>query len=167
MSAGLEHVRQEMARWLRERGVEARTAWEPGRPRELEGPEVLVSLQRCRLEPAGLSDYLGERTDPQSGGPEPVFGRRAELTLGLDLYVPLRMGGEGMQAALDALAGAVLEGGPRGMELREFSCGEMGYDESGRLLRRRAQAVCGCWVCSHGGPEGVFLEFELRGGWQA
>lgn len=167
MSAGLEQVREEMARYLRERGVSARAAWPPGGQRELNGPEVLVSLRGCRMGPGGFQDYLGERYDPKSGLWKEFFGRKAELTLGLDLYAPLRMGGEGIQAALDALAGALLEGGPEGLNVQEFSCGETGYDESGRLLRRSAQAVCGCWVYSCGEAGGVFLDFELRGGLQA
>ncbi len=167
MSVGLEQVREEMARYLREKGVRARTAWPPERPRELERPEVLVSLRGCRMGPGGFQDYLGERYNPETGRWEERFGRRAELTLGLDLYVPLRLGGEGMQSALDALAGALLEGGPEGLNVQEFSCGETGWDESGRLLRRGVQAVCGCWVCAWGETDGVFLDFELRGGLQA
>ena len=65
------------------------------------------------------------------------------------------------------LAGALLEGGPEGLNVQEFSCGETGWDESGRLLRRGVQAVCGCWVCAWGETDGVFLDFELRGGLQA
>ena len=155
MSVGLEQVREEMARYLREKGVRARTAWPPERPRELDRPEVLVSLRGCRMGPGGFQDYLGERYNPETGRWEERFGRRAELTLGLDLYVPLRLGG------------ALLEGGPEGLNVQEFSCGETGWDESGRLLRRGVQAVCGCWVCAWGETDGVFLDFELRGGLQA
>ena len=53
-----------MARYLQEKGVRARTAWPPGRPRELDRPEVLVSLRGCRMGPGGFQDYLGERYNP-------------------------------------------------------------------------------------------------------
>ena len=76
MSVGLEQVREEMARYLREKGVRARTAWPPERPRELDRPEVLVSLRGCRMGPGGFQDYLGERYNPETGRWEERFGRR-------------------------------------------------------------------------------------------
>ena len=167
MNTGLEQIRQTMADYLCQQGVPAVTAW-PAAPRqEWTEPVVVVSVRGCRAGSASFQDYLGERYNPETGRWEERFGRRAELTLGLDLYVPLRLGGEGMQSALDALAGALLEGGPEGLNVQEFSCGETGWDESGRLLRRGVQAVCGCWVCAWGETDGVFLDFELRGGLQA
>ena len=166
MSAGLERVREEMVEFLQKRGVDARPAWPGERRRELEGPEVVVSLRGCRMEAAGFQNYLGEGFDPGSGRWVEHYGRRAELTLGLDLYAPVKTGGEGVQAAFDTLAGAVLEGGPEGFDIRELSCGETEYDENGRLLRRKVQAVCGCLVLARGEENGVFLDFELRGGLQ-
>ena len=167
MNTGLEQIRQTMADYLCQQGVPAVTAW-PAAPRqEWTEPVVVVSVRGCRAGSASFQDYLGERYNPETGRWEERFGRRAELTLGLDLYVPLRLGGGGMQSALDALAGALLEGGPEGLNVQEFSCGETGWDESGRLLRRGVQAVCGCWVCAWGETDGVFLDFELRGGLQA
>lgn len=164
MSAGLEHIRLHMADYLRNRGLDAVTAWPAQGRRELEGPEVVVSLRGCQAGPAGFQDYLGERFDPETGLWEERYGRRAALTFGLDLYAPAETGGEGMQAAFDALAGALLEGGPEGLPIREFSCGETEYDEGGRLLRRRVQAVCDSCLCAVTRPGGVFLDFELRGG---
>ena len=164
MSAGLEHIRQRMADYLRSRGVNASAAWPAEGRRELEKPEVVVSLRGCQAGPAGFCDYLGERFDPETGLWEERCGRKAALTFGLDLYAPVQAGGEGMEAAFDALAGALLQGGPEGLPVREFSCGETGYDGSGRLLRRQAQAVCDTYLCAVTRPGGGFLDFELRGG---
>ena len=163
MSTGLERIRQMMADHLRKRGVPAVTAW-PGEARqEREEPVVVVSLRRCRMGPAGFQNYLGERYDEGSGRWEERYGRRAELVFGLDIYAPERGGGEGIQRTFDALAGALLLGGPEGMDLREFSCGATVWDAQRRRLRRPVEAVCAAWLCAAADAGGGFVDFELRG----
>ena len=58
MSVGLEQVREEMARYLREKGVRARTAWPPERPRELDRPEV-CNFHSAEVSRIYLRDVLG------------------------------------------------------------------------------------------------------------
>ena len=67
------------------------------------------------------------------------------------------------QAALDQLAGACAGAGPEGLDIREFSCGETGYDRDSRLLKRPAQAVCSACLYAVAEPGGAFLDFEIRG----
>ena len=62
------------------------------------------------------------------------------------------------------LAQALLSGGPDGLAVQEFSCGETVYDQGGRLLKRPAQAVCGAYLYRNVRSGEVFLDFELRGG---
>ena len=152
MSAGLERIRQAMADYLNGKGVRAITAW-PDAPRaEGEEPVVVVSLRGCRAGPAGFQNYLGERFDEASGRWEERYGKRAELTFGLDIYAPEQGGGEG-----------VLLGGPEGMDLREFSCGATVWDAQRRRLRRPVEAVCAAWLCAAADAGGGFVDFELRG----
>ena len=68
-----------------------------------------------------------------------------------------------MQAALDQLAGACAGAGPEGLDIRELSCGETGYDRDSRLLKRPAQAVCTACLYAVTEPGGAFLDFEVRG----
>lgn len=160
VSAGLENIRQVMADFLREKGICAVTTW-PMEPRaERDGPVVAVSLRKCKAQPASFQDYLGERYDPAADRWEERFGKRAELTFGLDIYGPEKGDGEKIQAAFDKLAGALLLGGPEGMDLREFSCGETVRDGESRRLKRHVEAVCNAWLCAAGGG---FIDFELRG----
>ena len=64
------------------------TAW-TGRERErLTRPTAVVSVRKCQVGPAGFQDYLGEQFDKDSGQWRELYGRKAELTLGLDLYAP-------------------------------------------------------------------------------
>ena len=75
----------------------------------------------------------------------------------------------GMEITVNALdfedyTAALAQGGPEGLAVEEFSCGETVYDQQARLLKRPAQAVCAGDLCAAAGPDGVFTEFEVRGG---
>lgn len=163
MSAGLEKIRRTMAEFLNERGVPAVTAW-PMEPRQArEEPVAVVSVRGCRVAPAGFQNYLGERFDESSGRWEERYGKQARITFGLDLYAPEKGDGEAIQAAFDALAGALLLGGPEGLELQELSCGQTVRDAGSRRLMRPVEAVCTAWLCAVTDAGGAFVDFELRG----
>lgn len=114
-------------------------------------PVAAVSLRGCRWGPAGFQDYLGERYDPEAGRWEELYGRRVKLTFGLDLYGERAQGDQALQAAFDALAGALHREGPPGMRLLELSCGETEYDQGGQLLRRPVEAVYEACLYAAGG----------------
>lgn len=162
--AGMERVRERMAEYLRQRGVEAETAWSDQPRTEKQSPVTVVSLRSCEAGAAGFQDYLGERYNEETGLWEELYGKRAELTLGLDLYAGRGTDGAELQRAFDALTDALAQGGPAGMEVRSFSCGETEYDQRAGRMKRSAQAVCEVWLYAAVWPEGEFLEFEVRGG---
>ena len=125
---------------------------------------VLVSLRGCRAGPACFQNYLGDRFGQESGCWEERYGKKAELTFGLDIYAPEKEGGDMVQSAFDALAAALLLEGPEGLDLLELSCGETARDGGSRRLRRPAQAVFSAFLWAGGDMEGgVFTDFELRG----
>ncbi len=163
MSVGSADVRERMAAYLAGHGVEVLTAWTEEKRPALEKAAVVVSLRGCQAGPAGFQNYLGERYNEETGLWEEIYGRNARLTFGLDLYVPAEQGGQALQSAFDALAGALAQGGPEGLNVEEFSCGETGYDKSGRLLKRSAQAVCRAVLRVTEQDGGSFTDFELRG----
>lgn len=163
MSAGLESVRRVMADYLCERGVPAVTAWPASRRQEREEPLVAVSIRGCKVGAASFQNYLGERYDERTGRWEERYGRKAELTFGLDIYAPEKGDGDCIQAAFDALAGVLISGAPEGLELREFSCGQTVRDEESRRLKRPVEAVCIAWLCAVSGADSAFSDFELRG----
>ena len=163
MSAGLEHIRRNMADYLKEQGICALTAW-PANPRqEQEEPVVLVSLRGCRAGPACFQNYLGDRFGQESGCWEERYGKKAELTFGLDIYAPEKGDGEAVQRAFDALAGALILGGPEGLDVQSFSCGETCRDGESRRLKRPVEAVCSAIFCVVSSVDGSFVDFELRG----
>ena len=163
MSVGLEGIRQVMADWLNDRGVPAVTAWPVSPRQEREEPVVVVSLRGCKAGAAGFQDYLGERYNEAEDRWEERYGKRAELTFGLDIYAPEKGGGQMVQKAFDALAGALILGGPEGIVLGEFSCGETVRDSESRRLKRPVEAFCTVWLCAVCGAGGGFVDFELRG----
>ena len=163
MSAGLERIRRHMADYLNSRGVRAVTAWPAVPKTEQAEPVVVVSLRGCKAGPAGFQNYLGDRFDGETGRWEERYGRRAELTFGLDIYAPERGDGESLQAAFDALAGVLLLNGPEGMELKELSCGETARDGESRRLKRPVEAVFVLCLSAVVDAGGIFTDFELRG----
>lgn len=161
MTVGLEKVRQDMADYLEGQGVAAVAAF-PALPRqELERPVAVVSLRGCKMGPAGFQNYLGDRYDPETGRWEERYGRKAQLTFGLDLYAPERAEGEALQRAFDALAGALLLGGPEGLDLQELSCAQTVRE--GRWLKRPVEAVFAACLSAAADAGGGFADIELRG----
>lgn len=164
MSTGLDTIRERMAEYLSGQGVAALTAWPAGERQELKTPVAVVSLRGCQAGPGGFQDYLGERYNESTGLWEELYGRRAELTFGLDLYAAPDSDGTQLQAAFDRLAAALTRGVPEGMALQSFSCGQTEYDGQSRLLKRQVEAVCTAHLCAVAQTGGEFLDFELRGG---
>ncbi|UQT48381.1 hypothetical protein M5E87_28060 [Flavonifractor plautii] len=87
-----------------------------------------------RRIPAGLSGRAGrlsglpgERYDESTGRWQELYGRRAALTFGLDLY---GTSAAELQKAYDRMAEAFQWEGPPGLALRELSCGETEFDRA-------------------------------------
>ena len=107
-------VREQMAAFLRQQGVDAVCAYPEERRRQRSGPVAAVSLRACQGGPGGFRDYLGERYDESTGQWQELYGRRVTLTFGLDLYG--ESAGE-LQTAYDRMAEAFQWEGPDGLAL--------------------------------------------------
>lgn len=162
MNDGMSGLCQAMADYLSGCGAAAVTAWSMT-PRQENGPVAVVTLRGCRAESAGFQDYLGERYNEQTGLWEELFGKKARITLGLDLYAREKEDGYSLRQAFDRLAEALILGGPEGVRVEEFSCGETAYDGESRRLRKPVEAVCSVYLGAAAGSGGEFNDFELRG----
>lgn len=160
---GLEQVREEVAAFLRSAGVDAVTAWNDEDRVRRKAPVVAVSLRGVRGGPAGLADYLGEWLDPETGTWEELYGKRAQLTLGLDIYAPESSGEAGCAAAFAKLSEALAGGRPAELKLEELSCGETGFDRAAGLFRCPAQMTCRVFLYARKTGDGAFTDFEVRG----
>ena len=160
---GLEELRREMAEYLNGQGVCAVTAFESGRRVKRETAVMVVSIRACVGGPAGFQDYLGERLDEESGKWVEWYGRKAEITFGLDIWAP-RAGGEEACAAHFSKAAQVLTlGGPEGVRFGEISCGETVFDEQEGLFRCPAKAVGTVFLRARADESGMFTDFTVKG----
>lgn len=164
MSGAVEVIRARMTRYLQEQGIHAVAAWPLDERRKQEGAVVAVSVRKCQSGPAGFQDYLGELFNEESGQWEELYGKKVQLTIGLDLYADAQAGEQAIQTCFDQLAQALQEGGPEGLRIQSLSCGETGFDRGGRMLKRTAQAECAAYFYAVTEPGGAFLDFEIRGG---
>lgn len=155
-----EHVSE----CLKQAGVDTVTAWGGEDKTRREGAVVAVSLRGCQGAPSGFQDYLGERYNPDTGGWEELYGRKARLTFGLDIYAPGRDGAAACQSAFDLVAQTLRDGAPLGLSLETLSHGEMGFDEELGLFRCPVEAVCGAYLYAVADEGGSFVDFEVKGG---
>lgn len=157
---GIQELRQSLADYLREKGLAAVTAWS----QEGRGPAgkavAAVSLRGLESGPPGFQDYLGERYDEGTGRWEELYGKKVELTFGLDLCAATA---QGVQEGLDALSAALGEEGPRGLRPVAFSAGETAYDGGSRRYVCPVQARFMAWCTAVAAEDGVFTDFEVRG----
>ena len=156
-------MREQMAAFLRQQGVDAVCAYPEERRNRRSGPVAAVSLRACQGGPGGFRDYLGERYDESTGQWQELYGRRVTLTFGLDLYAPRESGAAGCQTLFDNLAEALAAGGPEGLKLHTLSRGETAFDRETGLFHCPAEAQCGAWLYAVADEGGTFLDFEVRG----
>ena len=94
MSDGLDKIRERMADYLNAKGVAAVTAWPAEERLRREGAVAAVTLRACQAGPAGFQSYLGERYNQEREQWEEIYGRKVQMTFGLDLYAPAEAEGE-------------------------------------------------------------------------
>ena len=156
----LDVVRERMAAFLRQAGLDAVCAWPEAARTRRRSAVAAVSLRELQGGPGGFQDYLGERYNRESGRWEELYGKKAQARLGLDLYAPTAAG---VQKAADTLSEALRRGGPEGLRVAEFSCGETEYDGEAGLYRCAAEVLCEAYLYAVAEEGGAFLDFEVRG----
>lgn len=157
---GVQEMRKRLAEYLEANGLPAVTAWGPERRMRPGAAVAAVSLRGFESGAPGFRDYLGERYDPEEGCWEELYGKRVELTFGLDLY---GAGAEEVQRGLDVLGELLDRGGPEGLRVEGLSAGETVYDGESRRYRCPVQAKFSVWATAVSREDGAFLDFEVRG----
>ena len=160
----MSQVSQVMAEHLNKCGLVAVTAWNKGSRMNHTQAVVAVSLRSCESVSGGFQDYLGERYNEVSGLWEELYGRRAKVKLGLDLYATAEVGEDGIQTAFDAMTQVFAEGEPTGLVVQELKCAETEYDTAGKRFKRKVEGDCLVYLYAVAEAGGTFLDFEIRGG---
>ena len=164
---GLDRVREMLAEYLQSQGLHAVTAWSEGARKRHEKPVVAVSLKESRGNGAGFQNYLGERYNEEAGRWEELYGKKLELTFGLDLYGGVEQGAAGCQSEFNALADAFSAGGPEGMRLGMLSCGETEFDQETGMFHCPAELKASAWMYAVAAEDGgMLLDFTVRGAWK-
>lgn len=160
---GLEELRRELAEYLSGQGISAVTAWESGRRVRREGAVAVVSIRACEGGPAGFQDYLGERLDEVTGKWEEWYGRKAEITFGVDVWAPVSGGEEACATHFSRIAQVLTLGGPEGVRFREVSCGETEFDEKEGLFRCPVKVIGTVFLFAKADESGMFTDFTVKG----
>lgn len=156
----------QLCQWLKEREIPALTGWTGVERNAMSAPAVLVTVKEYHACSAGFEDYLGEQYNEEKGIWEELYGKKVEVTLGLDLYAPERESEQSLQTLLERLISLLTLEAPDGLQVGNITCGQTKWDEGQRRIKREVSARCTLWlraVCSEGTE---FLDFELRGGWK-
>ena len=156
----LDVIRERMAEFLQQAGLDAVCAWPEAARVRRNAAVAAVSLRDFQGGPGGFQDYLGERYNQESGNWEELYGKKARIVFGLDLYAPTAAA---VQEAVDTLSDALHEGAPDGLRVMELSCGETKYDQEAELYRCTAETVCEAYLYAVASEGGFFLDFEIRG----
>ena len=165
MSSGLEQIRGELIRCLREGNVTTLAAYEPGKAACYDQPVVAVSLAGGETAAAGFSDYLGERYDQEQSAWVELYGKRLELSACLEAYAPEDMGAMACQKCLEEAWDALCAGRlASGVKLGEMAWEAAGWDVDTRMYRQRSTLRCSAYFIAAVQEElGLLLDFRLKG----
>lgn len=164
MNGALDALRTVVAEQLRRAGLNAVTAMESTRANRWRGAVAAISLSRVACVPGGFQDYLGTRADPKTGIEREFYGRKAELTLALDIYAPREGGERTCQRAAAKLAEELLCRGAAGLPVLELETGRVEFLEREGLYRQPVSCRCGAWLVARMDEgRGAFADFEVRG----
>jgi hypothetical protein len=159
----LEQVQQGLIEYLVGQNIHAIPAWQKER-RTVHGKAVaVVSLKSLELTSLGQQNYLGEQIEEGGTLRIPIYGRKLELTFGLDLYAPK---GEAAQchALFAQLGQALCLSSPQGLTVEKLCCGDVRYDSDGDCLTCSAELVTGAWCYLTTQEDGEEItEFIVKG----
>lgn len=164
MSGALNALREDVVVLLREWGLNAVLAMEPGQAGRWREPVVAVSIGKVLCVTGGFGDYLGQRANAGTGREEELYGWAVEITLALDIYAP-RDGGEGVcQETLADMTEALIACGAAGLDVAELQGSRVEFLEKEGLYRQKVDCLCRAWLVAAAKDDGgAFTDFEVKG----
>lgn len=164
MSGALNALREAVAEQLRGAGLNAVVGMESARANRWREAAAAVSLTRVVCAPGAFQDYMGVRTDPETGRTRELYGREAELTLAVDIFSP-RDGGESVcQQAAETVTESLVCRGAAGLAALEIRAERVEFLEKDGLYRQEVRCRCAAWLVAERDEDGEsFTDFEVRG----
>ena len=161
----LECVQDAVVAALRDGGLTAARAYEPLPLDRQRDAAVYVGIRGARWEGSGFGEYLGWRTDPETGAEQECYALRCQVEVSLDIYAS--QGGENGAAACTACfdrAVAALRSLPAGLKLKALSCGGAAPDgDSGRFRCQGVLEGVAYLLAQPQEESGEFTDFILKG----
>ena len=150
---------------LKAEGLNAAPAYERT-PIERGGrPLVCVSVRSAERTGSGFAEYLGVFADPETGLERETFGMRADVELGMDVYVPKTSENAGLECVrVFDEAARCMSALSAGWKMRSVQCGEPAPDEETGLFRCKGSMRGTAYLIAQ--PEndsGAFTDFILKG----
>lgn len=128
--------------------------------RALSRAVVAVGVENIELEAVGLGAAWGGALDAA-----PQQGPGARVTLRLDVYAPMPMGGDGLHNLWESLCAALLPGAGNPFGVQRVWCGDMAWDSGHRAWRLTARATLhGAWIDKEDGPYITQITYKHREG---
>lgn len=127
-------------------------------------PVVTVGLADTTEIKSVNVEYLGEKYDAETGESPEVYGKKAEVTLGIRIYSPVgeKYGAEGCAGVFDDILSA-LEDMPEGLRVLSLSIGETKFDRNSGMLMSYAVMKLSAYLYAEKAADGEFLDFNLKG----
>lgn len=146
-----------------ETGETAVKIFPAGAKKRFEAPVITVGLRGGSGVPAGFAEYLGQRYDEDTARHIETYGKRMEITLGVDIYSPNKVG-FGAGKCID-IAGMIMGAVQKFdfIRIRKVSCGETGFDASAGMFRCPMEMECVCVFYADKVDDGELSAFRLRG----
>ena len=163
MNGALNALREQVAKQLRQAGINAVTGMESARSSRWREAVAAVSLTKVVCAPGGFKDYLGTHQE-ESGLERELYGREVELTLALDIFAPRDGGESACQNAAEAAAESLVCHGAAGLNALEIQAGQVEFLDKEGLYRQKTTCRCRAWLVARmddGG--GAFADFEVKG----
>ena len=150
---------------LKAEGLNAAPAYERT-PIERGGqPLVCVSVRGVERTGSGFAEYLGVFADPETGAERETFGMRADVELGMDVYVSKKSENAAMECVRvfdeAARAASALSAG---WKIRSINCGEPVPDgETGLFHCKGSMRGTAYLIAQPESNSGAFTDFILKG----
>ena len=150
---------------LKTEGLNAAPAYERT-PIERGGqPLVCVSVKSAERTGSGFAEYLGVFADPETGVERETFGMRADVELGMDVYVSRKSENAAMECVrVFDEAAQCMSALSAGWKMRSVSCGEPAPDGETGLFRCKGSMRGTAYLIAQPESESeAFTDFSLKG----
>ena len=150
---------------LKADGLNAAPAYERT-PLERGGqPLVCVSVRSAERTGSGFAEYLGVFADPETGVERESYGMRADVELGVDVYVSKKSENASLECVrVFDRAAQCMSALSAGWKMRSISCGEAAPDgETGLFRCKGSMRGVAYLIAQPDGDSGAFTDFILKG----